>query len=627
MEDILKPPKKILSGPTNRLLDIDLTGRTWSVYALMHEELKKYLGGKGLCIKFLYDRLKPGIDPLSPENIIAVMPGVLTGTGISCSGRFHAATKSPLTGIIMSSSCGGPFGLQLRAAGWDGLLVTGKSDTPVYLEITEDGVEFKDAGHLWGMGALSVQNEIGQKKCGILSIGPAGENGVRFANAASGHRFLGRAGMGAVMGSKNLKAMKASGTYTVTPKEPEKFEKIKKKALSYINANPSTSISYRNYGTPANTNLSNSANILPVMNFKDGSHEKAYEISGEAMKEKHRSKHSTCRYCTILCGKKGSFNGRMLSVPEFETVGLLGSNLGIFDSDEIAEWNHICGEAGMDTISAGGVLAWVMEAQEKGIYSSKLRFGRLEGVAEALEAIAGMEGQGREMGMGTRYLSEKYGGKDFAIQVKGLEMAAYDPRGAFGQGLAYAVANRGACHLSAYLVALEVYFNLLSPYSTRAKAEFTRFFEDLNCCINSLQTCIFTCFAYLFEVPLTKMTPRPVLGFLMQNFPKIAVHAVDFGLYARMWSAVTGIPISNREFLRAGERIHVMERLMNTKEGISAKDDTLPLRILEQGRESDPERKTVPLAEMQKKYYRIRGYDENGIPGKPLLKKLMIDPR
>jgi len=616
---------KELYGPSNKVIEIDLSSRTVTVYTVKEEERKLYLGGKGLGMKLLSDRMKPGIDPMGEENILAVMPGVLMGTGAACSARFAAVTKSPLTGIFASSSCGGPFGMSLKTAGWDGLLIKGKSPKPVYLYITAEGAEFRDAENLWGMDALSAQKQITDKNSNALVIGPAGENGVRFANIVTGERHIGRTGMGAVMGSKYLKAVVAKGgDFRILPKNQALFDKIKKKAASYIKSNPMTSQVYTAFGTPANTNLSNSAGILPVKNFSEGMHDEAYKISGENMKEVFHTKHHTCKPCSILCGKKGTFGDKELPVPEFETVGLMGSNIGVFDPLRIAEWNQICSEMGMDTISAGSTLAWIMEASEKGLVKSNLKFGSTEGVSEALHDIAYGRGFGKDMGEGVRALSQKYGGEDFAIHVKGLEMAAYDPRGAFGQGLSYAVANRGACHLSAYLVALEVYFNLLKPYTTKAKPEFVRFFESLTCCINSLHTCQFTMYAYTFEPPLTKYTPKTLLGFMMQNLPGIAVKLVDFSTYTALWSAVTGIDISDAEFLKAGDRIHVLERYMNTREGISRKDDTLPPRLLKEGRKSDPNKRTVPLEKMLDKYYKIRGYDSNGIPTESTLKRLGI---
>jgi aldehyde:ferredoxin oxidoreductase len=578
-----------------------------------------------LGLKLLYDRLRPGADPLGEENIIAFMPGVLMGTGAPCSARFAAVTKSPLTGIMAASSCGGPFGMDLKTAGWDGLLVRGKAAKPTYLLITSEGVEFRDAGQFWGLDTTETQAKLDEKRAGILVIGPAGENLVSFANIATGDRFLGRGGMGAVMGSKNLKAIVAlGGNYTISPVDQPAFDRLKKKATAYINRNRITGGLYRNYGTPANVALSLKGNILPVNNFSDGTHARALEISGEETKKNRDTSHHTCKPCTILCGKKGKFGGQELPAPEYETVSLLGSNLGVFDIDKIAEWNRICGKMGMDTISAGGTLAWVMEAAQRGMVQSDLKFGSPEGVSQALLDIAHRKGFGTEMAQGSKALSEKYGGTSFAMHVKGLEIAGYDPRGSFGHGLAYAVANRGGCHLSAFLAAQEVFLHLLRPYAVRSKADYVKFFESLNNCVNSLQTCLFTLFPYLLEQPLTKYTPPFVLGLLMQELPQVAIPLIDYTLYRDFWSAVTGIKMSRWEYLEAGDRITVLERYMNTQEGISRLHDTLPDRLLKEGRKSDPKARTVPIEKLRSKYYKKRGYDHNGIPTPKTLKRLGI---
>ena len=241
-----------------------------------------------------------------------------------------------------------------------------------------------------------------------------------------------------------------------------------------------------------------------------------------------------------------------------------------------------------------------------------------------MEDIAHMRGFGAKMAMGTRVLSQEYGGQDFAIHVKGMEMAAYDPRGSFGQGLAYAVANRGGCHLSSYLVAQEVYFGLLKPDSCYGKARWVKFFEDLTCCINSLQTCQFTMFAFLLESPLSKYTPDAVLGLLMQYIPVAAIELIDFSIYNKLFNSVTGIHLSKTEIIKCGERIHMLERYMNCREGINRYDDTLPGRMLKQGRRFDKEEKKVPLNKMLPQYYKIRGYDKDGIPLKTKLEELSI---
>lgn len=612
-------------GTSNKILEVDLTAQNVTVYEVSKRERLLYLGAKGLGLKLLYDRLNPGCDPLGPENIMALMPGILMGTGGPCSGRFETLAMSPLTGIMGTSSCGGPFGMALKTAGWDGLLISGKATAPTYLHVSQEGVEFKDASNLWGKNIPVAQAELEGQKVSALVIGPAGENLVRFANIASGHRFSGRGGLGAVMGSKMLKAVVAQGgAYKVRPFDPDGFKATKKKGNLYINRNIMTGEAYRKYGTAANVRPNLQFKILPVHNFQDGWHADGDNIAGETMAAKHETSHHTCKPCSILCGHKGTFNGETMSVPEYETVGLLGASIGVFDTDRIAKWNQLCGQVGLDTISAGGTLAWVMEAAEKGLVKSDLNFGSPQGVSQALDNIAHRRGFGDEMANGTRALSNQYGGKEFAMQVKGLEMAAYDPRGSFGQGLAYAVANRGACHLSAYMLTQELYFNLLKSDSTYGKAQWVKFLEDLTCCVNALQACQFTMYAYLMEAPLTKYTPDFILRPLMQYLPQMAIPLVDYSIYADQWNTVTGLKLSRRDFLKAGERIHILERYMNTREGIKRSDDTLPARLISQGRLSDPDNKTVPLSKMLPQYYKARGYDQDGVPTAETLKRLQI---
>jgi aldehyde:ferredoxin oxidoreductase len=615
-------------GSSNRILEVDLNSEQVKEFQVTDHERRMYLGAKGLGLKLLFERMQPGIKPLGEDNYLAFMMGVLMGTGAPCSGRFAAATKSPLTGIMLTSSCGGPFGMAYKTAGYDGLLITGKSAKPIYLEIDASGVKFQDADHLWGQDTMETQKALASdRKSGVLAIGPAGENRVRYANIASGHRFLGRGGMGAVMGAKNLKAIVAhGGTYRILPNQPEKFKAVCKKATRYIQNNKFTGDLYRNYGTNSNTRPCNEAGLIPVNNFRRGSDARAEDVSGQAMKEKYSTSFDTCKPCTILCGHKGTYpDGSEQHIPEYESVHLLGPNLGIFDTDQITEFNDICGRLGLDTISAGATLAYIMEAGGKGLIKTDLKFGSPEGIADTLLSIAHRQDQGDEFAYGTRWLSQKYGGQEFAINVKGLEMAAYDPRGSWGQGLAYAVANRGACHLSAYLIALEIYFKFLNPYKTYAKAEFTKLFEDAFCGVNSLQTCEFTAYAYTGESPLTRYSPDPILAVVMQYLPKVTTRLVDFSIYATLFEAVSGIQMSTAGFLAAGERIHVLERHMNCREGISRKDDTLPDRFLKEHREEDLHKRTVPLEKMLNKYYKLRGYDTDGIPTVDTLKRLGIE--
>jgi len=617
-------PSKEIAGTLNNVLEVDLSSKTSSKFSISEEMRRMYLGGKGLGLKLLYDRLQPCVDPLGEDNIIVVTTGVLAGTRAPCSGRFHAVFKSPLTQIIGSSSCGGSFGHQLKSNGWDGIILKGKSEKPVTIHIHNESIEFVDAQSLWGKDIPDVLEEIGTKSQETLVIGPAGENLVRFANAASGSRYLGRCGLGAVMGSKNLKGVVAlKGQYKVVPFFKDQFQSIRTKANKFINRN-NMSLLNRQFGTAANANPIINNKMLPVYNFTQGSHPDARRITGEEIKEKHNTRYHTCKPCSIYCGHKGMFNGKQTNVPEYETLALLGSNIGIFNPDDISMFNEICNNKGFDTISAGGTLAWVMEATQKGLVETDLEFGSSQKIVKALQNIANLEGFGEEMAMGSRALSDKYGGKEFAIQVKGLEMAGYDPRGAYGQGLAYAVANRGACHLSAFMVGFENLLRLLKPDTIRSKPEFVKFFENINAAVNSMDICLFTEYGLTLETLLTRLTPNFVLGFLMQNVSALAIPLVDFSMYPKLFSAASGIELSSKEFLKAGERIHILERLMNTNEGIRKKDDTLPERLVKEILKSDSKKRRVPLKPMLKKYYKLREYDRNGIPKRRLLEKLGI---
>lgn len=617
-------------GTSNRIIEIDLSAGQVTEFKVGDDERRLFLGGKGLGLKLLYDRMDRGIDPLGEKNYLAFMMGVLMGTGAPCTGRFSAITKSPLTGIMLHSSCGGPFGMAYKTAGYDGLLITGKAPAPVVIEVDADGARIRDGISVWGQDTNDSQKQLNPDgKSGVLTIGPAGENRVLFANVASGHRFLGRGGLGAVMGSKNLKAIVARGkVFKIVPTNQKRFDKAKKRAAGYIENNPLTSGDYRSFGTSSHVNWCNDGGILPVRNFQEGSHPQADQVSGETMRQRYNANPSTCKPCSIMCGHKGTHaDGSAHQIPEYETVGLLGPNLGIFDPDAISRFNDRCGLLGMDTISSGSVLAWCMEAGEKGLIATDLKFGAVEGIVQALDDMALRRGFGDEMANGTRMLSRKYGGADFAIQIKGLEMPAYDPRGSWGQGLAYAVANRGACHLSATTFALEVAFGLLNPYTTRSKARFVLYFENLYAAVNSLHTCQFTAYAYVLEPPIIKYTPKFLLRLTMQFLPSIAIMLMDVSLFSKLWRSVTGLRLNQWQMLRAGARIHVLERYMNTAEGISRKDDTLPKRFLTEGRRCDARQRTVPLQPMLNAYYRLRGYDAHGIPTDRTMKRLGIAPK
>ncbi|MCF8025466.1 MAG: aldehyde ferredoxin oxidoreductase family protein [Desulfobacteraceae bacterium] len=617
-------------GTSNKVLEVDLTNQSFSVSEISDKDRRLYLGGKGIGLKLLYDRLAPGIDPLGADNIFVLTTGVFMGTGVPCSGRFEAVTKSPLTGLMTSSSCGGPFGMALKTSGWDAMVIRGQASEPVYLLVDAEGVEFRTAGQLWGQGTGKTEEAMLAEGSGAMVIGQAGENQVRFANIRSGHRFLGRGGMGAVLGAKNVKGMVSKGNeYKIVPADKKKFRKSNRRFFQYINHNFVTAGSFRDYGTNANLNTGNAAGILPIRNFTGGSHGLAAKVSGESMAERFNTKHDTCKPCAILCGHKGTVRGEKRHVPEYETVTLMGTNLEIFDPEIISDFNELCAQYGMDTISTGGTLAWAMEATEKGMIETDLKFGSPEGVAGMIEDIAFCRGIGKDLALGSAEASKKYGGEDFAIHVKGMELPGYDPRGAFGHGLSYATANRGGCHLSAYAVGLEVLLGMAEPQALRWKPYMVKFMENTFAALNCLHICLFTSFAVFLEPPLIRFTPNFMIKLLNQNMSKLALNLMDVSLWPELWHAILGkryTPyLSMLAFYRVGERVHVLERYMNTREGISKKDDTLPRRLLTEGRKCDAAEKTVPLESMLKKYYRIRGYDKNGIPREKTLRRLGIE--
>ena len=616
---------KNITGLSGKVLEVNLTDQNYSVVQTEQKVTRLYLGAKGLALKLLYDRFTPGTDPLGPENLLIIHTGAYMGTGAPCSGRFSAVSKSPLTNIITSSSCGGPFGMALKTSGWDGLIIRGKSEMPLVLEIGSEGVKFINASGVWGKYTDATQEEFKAKGSGMLAIGPAGENLVRYANIISGHRFLGRSGLGAVMGSKNLKAVIArGGEYKVVPARPDYFKKIRKAFIDDINNNEYTSVYYSRYGTAANVRWSEENNMLPVNNFRDGTHTDFDSVSGQTLEKKHMTGHSTCKPCSILCGHKGVFNDKEQQVPEYETIGMLGTCLGIFDPEKIAIWNETCRKLGFDTISAGATLAWAMEAGEKGLFETDLRFGSAENINRTLKEIGAGKGTGKELANGTRWLADKYGGHQFAMQVKGLESAAYDPRGAYGHGLGLATANRGADHLSASMMVSQAFSKFSFKFRRTGNPFQVAFFEDLFAAINSLQTCQFTAYAVFGERYLVKYLPRIIIRILIMVIPQVALKIISVKRYYQLYSAITGVRLNGREFRRCGRRIHILERYMNTREGISASDDTLPGRFLNEKRLSDRANRMVPLDKMIRKYYWYRGYDRSGIPTARALRRLKI---
>ena len=633
----MNAPIAEIRGESKRYLDVDLSTRSFSVFSPSEDDLRDYLGGKGLGLKLIYDRFGergPGafaaIDPLGPENILAFMMGAFLGTGAPCSARFAGLAKSPLTGIMAASSCGGPFGMACKTAGWDGLLVSGAAAGPLVLRIDEKGASFEEADMLWGLETGEAQSRlVDSPRLGALVIGPAGENGVLYANIRSGHRFLGRAGLGAVMGAKRLKAIVAAGrSYRILPADEAAFARLDEKAKRHIKRNSFTR-SYDAFGTNYNCASGIESGFLPVRNFRDRTDERCRVLSGESMAERYKTSHATCAPCTVLCGHQGTYpDGKMRHIPEYETVGLWGGNIMNFDPDLVAAWNDRMNELGIDTVSCGATFGWAMEAAEKGLRPSALAFGRTDNIASALDDVAFRRGEGAELALGTKRLASRYGGLEFAPQVKGLELPAYDPRAGWGQALNYAVANRGGCHLNAYPIGLECLFHFIPPYSTLSKASWVAFMEDFFTAINSTQTCQFTAFGILLEPPVAKYTPRFLLKAAMTFAPGVAQRLLDWGALSGLLSAITGRRIGRRGFLLAGRRAHVLERWMNVLMGVRAADDDLPARFVKEAETRHPVKSVVPIRKLVRAYYRKKGYGPDGVPGPALLARLgIIEPK
>jgi aldehyde:ferredoxin oxidoreductase len=611
---------QIIKGTSNKYLDINLTRREWTVFEPSAEDLRSFIGGKGLGLKIFNDRFSGNlgsIDPLGEENILIFAMGAMLTSGAPCTGRFEILSRSPLTNLMLASSCGGYFGEACKTAGWDGVIICGKSEAPVTIRIDEDGVCFEDAGKLWGQGTNQVQQSLnlGPRE-GAAVIGPAGENLVKYASICSGHRFAGRGGAGAVMGSKNIKAIVARGkSVRYEPVLASKFEKTNKKAKKYVVRNNMTK-GYRAYGTNVNVRIGMETGFSPVRNFRDRYNVQTEKTSGEAMAERYSTRHSACRHCSVLCGHKGHYpDGKIRQIPEYETIGMFGSNIENYDPDLIGIWNDLMNELGMDTISAGGTIAWAMEAAEKGLRKSELKFGRTENISDMLEDIAMRVGEGDELAEGSMRLSGKYGGENFAMHVKGLECAAYDPRASWGHGLGYAVYNKGGCHLGSYMISLEQLMGYMPPHTTLGKADWVIFMEDLFSGVNSLQVCLFSVFGILTEPVIPKYLPRPVLKIATISMPKIAMALMDWSILSDYFWSITGIKMNKWEFLEAGKRINKLERWMNVQMGLKASDDTLPGRFTsEQETAFEGKNTVVPIEKMVKQYYKKRGYGPSGGP-------------
>jgi aldehyde:ferredoxin oxidoreductase len=600
-----------------KVLRVNLTAGTCKVEPLNMAWAMDYLGSRGLATKYLVEEIDPKVDPLSPDNKLIMATGPLTGTMASTGGRYTVITKGPLTGAIACSNSGGFFGAEMKFAGWDMIIFEGKSAKPVYLYLENDQAELRDAAHLWGTSTWHTEEAIKKAhqdpQIRVCSIGSAGENQVLFAAIVNDlHRAAGRSGVGAVMGSKNLKAVAIRGTKGMANiRDFKEFLKVTTEKKKILAENAVTGQGLPKYGTQVLMNVINEMGALPTRNHRDNQFEEASKISGEAMHEKRASDgkpqlvtNAACFGCTIACGRIAKIDEKHFTVVnkpeywgasgglEYEAAWALGAANGVGDIEALQYANLVCNEHGMDPISFGATIGAVMELYEMGVLTKEqlgieAPFGSAKALAEFAEMTAQGKGFGKEIGLGSKRLCSKYGHPELSMSVKGQEFPAYDSRGIQGMGLTYATSNRGACHLRSYTVASEVLGIPVKtdPLATDGKPALVMAFQDATAAFDASGLCLFTSFAWT----LADVQPQ--------------IQAACEG----DWSL--------EKLNQVGERIWNMEKLFNLGAGLTKADDNLPPRLTTEPAKTGPAKGLVNgLAKMLPEYYQLRGWDEQGVP-------------
>lgn len=633
--------KSKYAGYMGAVAMVDLTSETVTEYPWSDEQRELYLGGKIMAARILCDHLTGKETAFSEENWVVISTGPLTGTGAPSSSRFNISALSPQTGIPASSNCGGSFGFHLKKAGYDALILKGKCNGHKWLEINEDQFTFHDADDLWGTKVSECQERLaqltGKKKFGKLCIGPAGENLVKYAAVISDERAAGRTGMGAVLGWKGLKAITVTGSKTVPVYDKEKTAAWCKKWFAYLQNHPLTGKQLPKVGTAGLVSSMQMHGLLSTKNYSAGQFEDFDMVSGETLAEEHNIRNSGCLTCPIRCARTVNVRGKEVKGPELETLGLLGGNICNNDLQKILDWNYVLDELGMDTISTANTIAWAMEANEKGLWNTGLEFGKTDDLSQIFDDIAHRRGIGNELAEGSKRLSEKYGGKEFAMHSKGLELAAYEPRRAVGQGLGYAVSNRGGCHLNGgYLVIMEGLGLNADAQTPKAKADLTMLFQDLMETISASGQCLFTSYAFFPAFLLTKPNgiitqtvnaAVPHVGWAVRfinKCPRIAAIHLPVFHHTKMIRLATGMYMDFGKYISIGERGYTMERHINCKFGVSAANDKLPKRLTDVPQDPSNPKTRIPLETMKKTYYAARGWDKNGIPTEATLRRLKI---
>ena len=593
-----------MGGWAGKIARVDLSTGEIGVRDLSHEMSVSYLGGRGFGARILYDEVGPSVDPFSSDNLIIFATSPLTGTKAPSSSRFSVTTKSPLTGTILDSNCGGKTGLRLKAAGYDVLIISGKAEKPVWLLVDETGIKINDAGNLWGKDVDETTDSLlGQISnpliASVACIGPAGENLVRFAAVISDKsKAIGRGGVGAVMGSKNLKAVVTGGDRKQTVADAETLDFIVYEARKVIKQSPITSIGLPTYGTSALVRVMDMMGAFPTFNFTECTFEHLADVSGETLRERFLVKQKACWGCPIGCKRGTKTRHGEGEGPEYESLWALGPECGIHDLEAIADANYLCNRLGLDTISTGVTIGCSMEMTQRGIIDGGVQFGDASSLLSTIEDIAYRRHQGDEMAEGSRRFAEKYGAKEYAMQVKGMELPAYEPRAMGVQGLAFVTSNRGGCHLRGNMLGPEILGvpKIVDHSGASGTVGLLIYHQHLSAAFDALGVC------------------------------KFAGFAVSDELIARMMTAITGIEFVPQNLHTVGERIWNLERLYNLREGFIRKDDTLPKRMMNEPLKDGPAKgRVVNLGPQLEEYYRYRSWDSEGVPSKAKLKQLGLE--
>lgn len=589
-----------------KMLRVNLSDGSIKTEVLDEKLAQKFLGGRGLGTKILYDEGVAKVEPLSPENKIIFINGPLTGANVPTGGRYMVVTKSPLNNMIASSNSGGVWGARLKYAGYDAIIVEGKSDKPVYISIDDEKVEIKDAAELWGKTSEFVEETlkgIHGQEASVLNIGPAGENlSLMAAIINEADRAAGRSGVGAVMGSKHLKAIVCKSKRTVVePHNKEALRETVTHCLKLIKENGVTGTGLPTYGTAVLVNIVNNIGSFPTKNWQESEFANADLISGETLKEKHIVKQGFCHRCPIGCGRVINLNGKIVGGPEYEPLWAFGANCGIDNLEAINEANYWANEMGLDAISCPTTIATAMELYQKGYIKDEdcdgvpLEFGNAKAIIEWTKRMGlGHNKLAKLMAQGSYRLCEAYGVPELSMSVKKLEMPAYDARGIQGIGLNYATSNRGGCHVRGYMISPEVLGlpQQLDRFETKDKAVWTKIFQDLTAVIDSSGMCLFTSFA---------------LG-----APE----------YAALINGATGTNYDATQLLEVGERIYNIERLFNKDAGMKPEDDRLPNRLLKEPIAAGPSKGEVSKLHITlPEYYIARGW-KDAFPTEETLKRL-----